>query len=176
MLVNVVDVEEQLKVLSKRVDGIEDVLKNVSGVFNNDIVVVDKINDKDNGDVVVSVVNNPNDKVDIITLNALIECVCKGFYGLSYSKQRLKKNKKIVDLVQLVLYDLIKNKRVVCSDTIIRFNALYPDCSLSDNQGMVNSLLDWMIKNYHVVKVDNGVYRDIAFNERKALKGKDDGE
>ena len=175
MLVNVVDVEEQLKVLSKRVDGIEDVLKKVSGVFDNADIVVDKSNNNV-GDVVVSVVNNPDDEVDIITLNALIECVCKGFYGLSYSKQRLKKNKKIVDLVQLVLYDLIKNKRVVCSDIIIRFNALYPDCSLSDNQGMVNSLLDWMIKNYHVVKVDNGVYRDIAFNERKALKGKDDGE
>ena len=69
MLVNVVDVEEQLKVLSKRVDGIEDVLKNVSGVFNNDIVVVDKINDKDNGDVVVSVVNNPDDELPLLVHN-----------------------------------------------------------------------------------------------------------
>ena len=42
MLVNVVDVEEQLKVLSKRVDGIEDVLKKVSGVFDNADIVVDK--------------------------------------------------------------------------------------------------------------------------------------
>jgi len=166
----VVDVEERLRVLSKRVDRIEDVLKNVSGVFNNDIVVVDKINDKDNGDVVVSVVNNPDDKVDIFSLNAYIETICKRFYGLSYTKQRLKKNKKIVDLARLVSHDLLGNNRVVCSDVIKRFNVLYPDCSLSDNQGMVNSLLDWMVKDYQVIRVDSDVYRTISMNEWKALE------